>query len=69
MKKPIEGESFWIGAARDYWIDLWNAIDETESPDDMIPGVTIGVPMDKECECNMSRYNHICNSRYNTKRK
>ncbi|MBT6046839.1 hypothetical protein HN682_01750 [Candidatus Peregrinibacteria bacterium] len=69
MKKPIQIEGSWISAAKDYWIELWNVINETESPDDMIPGVTNNVPMDKEWECNMCPYNHICNSRYNTKRK
>ena len=69
MKKPIKVEGSWIHAAKDYWIDLWDAIYDTESPDDMMPGVTKGVPMDQEWECNMCPYNHICNSRFHTKKR
>ena len=69
MKKPIEVDGSWIDAAEAYWMDLWNAIDHTGSPDDMIPGVTDSVPMDREWECNMCPYNHICNSRFNTKKR
>jgi hypothetical protein len=69
MKPPIEVDGAWIDAAESYWMDLWNAIDGTGSPDDMIPGVTYGVPMDIEWECNLCQYNHICHSKFNTKRK
>tara|TARA_R110002020_G_scaffold3785_1_gene16821 strand:+ start:989 stop:1747 length:759 start_codon:yes stop_codon:yes gene_type:complete len=69
MKKPIEVGTSWINAAEEYWFDLWNTIDETGSPDEMIPGVTKGVPMDREWECNLCPYNHICDSRFNTKKR
>ena len=75
MKPPIEVDRGWIDEAEAYWLDLWNAIDETGSPDEMIPGVTYGVPMapieaNGSCwECNLCPYNHICNSRFNTKKK
>jgi hypothetical protein len=69
MKTPIEVDGGWIDEAEAYWFDLWNTIDEIGNPDEMIPGVTDGVPMNEEWECNYCPYNHLCNSKFNTKKR
>ena len=69
MKPPIEVESYYIDKANNYWEKLWEFIESYENPEDMIPGVIEGVPMDEEWECNYCSYNDICNSKFNTKKR
>ena len=69
MKPPVEVDNYYIDEANDYWERLWGAIKTHDSPDDMIPGVTKGVPMDQKWECNYCSYNNICDSKFNTKKR
>ena len=49
----------WMDAAMEYWIDLSETLSEIDDPKDLIPGTSMGVPIQPN-ECKYCSYKELC---------
>ena len=49
----------WMDAAMEYWVDLSETLSEIDDPKDLIPGTSMGVPIQPN-ECKYCSYKELC---------